>query len=498
MDTKLCEIQKDISFPFRNNVDFCVGTGRMGLALQKEYMEQLKLVQEHIGFRYIRGHGLFCDDMAIYQEYENHDGQTKVEYNFTYLDMVMDHYLEVGIRPFLELGFMPYKLASGEQVVFYWKGNVTPPKSYEAWEELVKATLRHLIDRYGEKEVLSWPIEVWNEPNLAAFFENADMKEYFRLYRHTVMAVKAVHPGLKVGGPAICGVNDELWMREFLKFTCENHVPLDFITRHHYMIELPENIGHYGYVKLCELHRAMAELNTTREIVDGFAAYKDMDIHITEFNTAYIPNAPIHDTNLNAAYIAQALSLFGDHHASYAYWTFGDIFEESGVPFTPFHGGFGLVANGCIPKPSFWAFAFYKQLKGECVFRSEDTIVVKDGKYCGIAWNPCYNGKDGELKLTYRFPADKGEYCLITKTVDEDSCNPLKVWHDLGEPSSLSREQKELLRMAAFPAVSSQRVDAQNDMVIEITLKENAIVFFTLESASIDSDRGYSFTRASS
>ena len=114
---------------FHNNVDYCIGTGRMGLALTQEYQEQLKLVQEEIGFRHIRGHGLFCDDMAIYQEYEE-NGEIRVEYNYTYLDRVMDSYAKVGLKPFLELGFMPGKLASGTQTIFYWKGNTTPPRDY--------------------------------------------------------------------------------------------------------------------------------------------------------------------------------------------------------------------------------------------------------------------------------------------------------------------------------------------------------------------------------
>lgn len=105
-------VPKDASFDFRNNATFCIGTGRMGLALQKAYLDQLKLVQDQIHFSYIRGHGLFSDDMAIYQTYEE-DGTEKTEYNFTYLDMVIDDYLSVDIKPFIELGFMPGKLASG-------------------------------------------------------------------------------------------------------------------------------------------------------------------------------------------------------------------------------------------------------------------------------------------------------------------------------------------------------------------------------------------------
>ena len=84
----------------------------MGLALQNEYLDQLELVQNEIGFSHIRGHGLFHDDMAIYHEYEE-NGTTKVEYNFTYLDLVMDSYIKLGLKPFLELGFMPKILNLG-------------------------------------------------------------------------------------------------------------------------------------------------------------------------------------------------------------------------------------------------------------------------------------------------------------------------------------------------------------------------------------------------
>ena len=142
---KTYQINKKASVPFNNEVDYCIGTGRMGLALQHEYLAQLKRVQEEIGFKYIRGHGLFCDDMAIYQTYQDEEGTVRVEYNFTYLDRVMDYYQELGLRPFLELGFMPTQLASGTQTIFYWKGNVTPPKTYEGWCELVKADRKSVV-----------------------------------------------------------------------------------------------------------------------------------------------------------------------------------------------------------------------------------------------------------------------------------------------------------------------------------------------------------------
>lgn len=494
---KMYCIDSNSSALFHNKVDYCIGTGRMGLALQAEYLKQLKLVQDEIGFGHIRGHGLFSDDMAIYHEYTTSDGTAKVEYNFTYLDLVMDSYLQLGLRPFLELGFMPNQLASGTQTIFYWKGNTTPPKDYQAWCDMVCATLFHLMQRYGTEEVITWPIEVWNEPNLPGFWEKADMNEYFKLFHHTFDAIKKLDSRFRVGGPAICGVRDELWIRSFMEYCQSNDIDVDFVTRHHYTTELPVPDGHYGYAELSEAEPGFANLQSTRDIIDSFERYKGLEIHITEFNTSYIPNCPLHDTNQNAAYIAQQLSRLGDVNASYSYWTFGDIFEEMGVPFTPFHGGFGLVANGCIPKPTFWTFKFFKALQGQCIHKSDDSVLVKttDGKWKGILWN-CNRNRTGDA-LDIQFSLQdmaNGNYCLITKTVDEDTCNPLRLWHDLGEPSSLSEAQKQLLIDCARPFISSQLVEASDHQLSLIfSVKEHGVVYFELLPVTPTPDRGYNY-----
>lgn len=483
---------------FNNHVDDCVGTGRMGLALQKEYHDQLKIVQDEIGFGHIRGNGLFSDDMAIYQAYADENGEEKVEYNFTYLDRVMDDYISLGLRPFLELGFMPEKLASGTQTIFYWKGNTTPPKSDEGWTSLVIATLAHLIERYGAEEVTDWPIEVWNEPNLAGFWKDADMPAYFHLFEITFRAIKAFEPRFKVGGPAVCGGTDEKWIRAFLEFCREKKLQPDFITRHHYTINTPENIGHYRYNRLVEPKSGIAQLHTTRVIIDSFPEFAGKKIMITEFNTSYTPQSPLHDTNMNAAHIAAQLSMLGNDNASYSYWTFGDVFEESGVPFTPFYGGFGLVTNGLVKKPTFYTFKFFKRLKGQCVHRSDESVICKkQGGYNGVIWNLQMEDERERAEISFKLPADKQDYCLAVWTVDEVSGNPLKTWHDIGEPSSPSAEQLQLMRESAVPAVSTIRLSAKEYKVaFSLELAPNAVAYFELLPAEIRSDRGYDYERA--
>jgi xylan 1,4-beta-xylosidase len=278
---------------------------------------------------------------------------------------------------------------------------------------------------------------------------------------------------------------------------------VDFITRHHYTTELPEHVGHYGYPKLSQPEDGFSNLQSSRDIVDSFPEYKDLEIHITEFNTSYIPNCPLHDTNQNAAYLAGQLSRLGDVNESYSYWTFGDIFEEFGVPYTPFHGGFGLVANGCIPKPTFWTFKFYKKLQGTCVHKSEHAVVVRrpDGGYRGLVWN-CPVGEDGEeMHLSFNLPtAEKGEvseegkFVLVEQIVDEETCNPLKLWHDLGESSGLTKEQLKLLQDSAKPFVkSSQILGIDGNVTFDIPVKVFGVTYFELQPVYPGGDRGYRY-----
>ena len=191
----------------------CVGAGRANEGLRADWQEQLATVQRECGFRYVRFHGLLHDDMGVYQE--TRDG--KPVYNWQYVDALYDAILRAGVKPFVELGFMPGALASGTKTIFWWKGNVTPPKSYEKWEALIEALTRHFEERYGRDEVATWYFEVWNEPNLD-YFWTGTQADYFELYARSVRAIKRVSPDYRVGGPATAGA---AWAPEFLRYCAE-------------------------------------------------------------------------------------------------------------------------------------------------------------------------------------------------------------------------------------------------------------------------------------
>ena len=445
--------------PFKNNATYCVGTGRLGLALQKEYTDHLMLVQESIHFKYIRGHGLFCDDVGIYREYDI-EGTTHTIYNFTYLDRIMDSYLENGIKPFLELGFMPEKLKTGEQTIFYWKGNATPPSSYEKWAELIETTLNHLIDRYGREEVVTWPIEVWNEPNIG--FWAGTMEEYFKLYDCSANMIKKVDPRIQVGGPAICGIETEKWLTSFFEHCIQNNSPLDFITRHCYTVGEPKHKGQFVYHQMHHPTYMIEELKETRSIMDRYPQIAGMPLHITEFNSSYVPVCPAHDTDYHAAYIARILSEAGEYADSYSYWTFSDVFEEADVPKSQFHGGFGLVAFHSIKKPTFYAFEFFSKAGQELLYRDENLIVTRDkDRYVIIGWNwndLRENKPDQDKAYALTLPAIAQQSILIKKEVGGEWGNPLQTWSNLGKPRYLNREQVKILQAAAEPVQTDSKL----------------------------------------
>lgn len=469
--------------PFRNYATYSVGTGRMGLALQKEYQEHLKLVQKRIGFKFIRGHGLFCDDVGIYQEIDK-DGELVSFYNFTYLDRIIDGYLELNIRPYLELGFMPKALASGDQTIFYWKGNVTPPSNYDNWAKLIQATLAHLIERYGRDEVVTWPIEVWNEPNIG--FWAGTMEEYFKLYECSARAIKEIDSAFMVGGPAICGIDTENWLNSFFRFCQENKVPLDMVTRHCYMAKQPQVVGRYVYQEMVDATDMIDELKLTRKIMNQYNITKDKELHITEFNSSYDPTCPVHDTAFNAAFIARVLSEAGDYAENYSYWTFSDVFEEKGIPAAVFHGGFGLVANYSIVKPTFYTFEFFSKAGKDLIYRDDNIIVTKDedGRYCLIGWS-YHDPRDGETIDTISYeitlPTNISQYCGIKKDVGGKYGNAAQTWSNLGKPRILSKEQKEILQEAANPLRSDSKIIAKNGKVtIDMDIECNHLVMIEL------------------
>ncbi|HEX6686531.1 MAG TPA: hypothetical protein VF062_27415 [Candidatus Limnocylindrales bacterium] len=453
----------------------CVGTGRLELALRRDYQESLALVQKEIGFKHIRGHGLFADGLGIYRPYE-YEGARHVRHAFTYLDQIIDSYLECGIAPFLELGFMPEALASGDQTVFWWRGNVTPPRSWSDWADLVKATVSHLVDRYGLEQVRGWPIEVWNEPNLKEFWAGADEQAYHRLYEVTARAVKEVDAELQVGGPAISPGADD-WLPRFAEFVTARSVPINFVSKHAYTSGPAQHVPFGVHQTLAPASGLLEQFATPRELLRG-TALEGLPVHITEFNSSYRPDNLIHDTAFHAAYLAPVLAAGGDHVDSFSYWTFCDVFEEVGVPTTPFHGGFGLLTHRQIKKPTYHLYAFMARMGDRVLARGDNHLVTRDstGRVTILAW--------GDVRLSV--PVSGGSTVFaVRSSVSEEKGNAYRAWCEMGRPRSLRPKQLEALRELAEPVRSHSRLPVSGGRVdVDLTLDRHEVCLVEITSVN--------------
>src|SRR5581483_10483242 len=335
------------------------GAGRAAEGLRADWQRDLAVVHREGGFKYVRFHGLLEDELGVYGE----DKQGRAVYNFQYIDAIYDAILSTGMKPFVELGFMPRALASGSKTVFWWKGNITPPKDYAKWAQLVGALVNHWTARYGADEVRQWYFEVWNEPNLKDLFWSGDRDEYFKLYAATARAIKGVSPLYCVGGPATAGNG---WVPEMIAFARQNHLPLDFITTHDYGVRgigFDEN----GVQKLFLDTAPGAIIDSVRRVreqING-SGLPALPLHYTEWSTSYSPRDPVHDSYVSAAYILSKLKGAEGYADSMSYWTFTDIFEENGPVPSLFHGGFGLLNFQGLRKPAFYAYQFLNRLGGE-------------------------------------------------------------------------------------------------------------------------------------
>ncbi|NUT45167.1 MAG: xylan 1,4-beta-xylosidase [Thermoactinospora sp.] len=441
----------------------CVGTGRFNLALRRDYQESLALVQREIGFGHIRGHGLFGDDVGVHRPY-THGGEHRVRHAFTYVDQVIDAYLELGVRPFLELGFMPGDLASGDQTVFWWKGNVTPPRDHAEWAALVRATVVHLVDRYGIEEVRTWPIEVWNEPNLKDFWQDADQAAYHRLYEVTAKTIKEIDASLQVGGPAISPGSDE-WMTDFADFVATRGVPVDFVSRHAYSSHPARHVPFATLQGLAPAETLLEQFATPRRQLAG-GPLEGLPVHITEFNTSYRPDNAVHDTAHNAAYLAPVLAAGGDVCDSFSYWTFCDVFEEVGIPTSILHGGFGLLTHRQLKKPTYHLYAFMARMGSHIVGRGEDHLVARDerGRITVLAW--------ALEPRRIRVPLPPGEHFVVRSTVNEEHGNLRRAWLEMGSPHSPTTRQLDTLRELAEPYRTHRRADGG---VLDLSLAQNEV-----------------------
>jgi xylan 1,4-beta-xylosidase len=470
-----CQLSETAS-PLTHFWEHTVGSDHAPVALRADWQNQLRRCHYELGFRHVRFHGVLSDDMGTLISHRE-----KSLYSFFNADQIFDFLLSVGMRPFVELSFMPTALASGRSTVFHYRGNITPPRDYQQWATLMRRLVSHWVERYGVSEVREWFFEVWNEPNLKAFWTGTQA-DYFELYHHTVHAIKSIDGALQVGGPATAA-NE--WISEFLDYCEENRLPADFVSTHHYPTDA---FGEEGDDTLAQLAKSQRSI-LREQAQDAKRRARGKPLYYTEWNSSSNPRDSLHDEPYSAAFAVKTIMEANGLVEGYSFWTFSDIFEENYFPSKPFHGGFGLLNLHGIPKPAYRAFELLHSLGNESL--------VVDGLHETVdAWVVRGVNKTTVLLTNHALPRRQLEKQRVriqlsnapepvsahVKRIDEEHANPQRLWKEMGAPEYLSSAQLDKLQDAS--ELKREPVDfryAEGRIELEVTLPANSVAAIEFE-----------------
>ncbi|MDB6072141.1 MAG: glycoside hydrolase family 39 [Verrucomicrobiales bacterium] len=423
-------------------------------------------------------------------------------YDWTLVDWIFDAYRGNGVRPYVEIGFMPQALSikpdpyrhhfPQSSYAELFGGWAYPPNDYAKWEELVFQWAKHCVERYGEAEVLRWYWQTWNEPNID--YWKGTREEFWALHDHAIRAVRRAIPGAKVGGPDLAGGKGGDFLEAFLnhclrgrnRASGEKGTPLDFISFH--AKGSPRQVN--GHVlmgmswQLREIDEAFGviakypELKTTPIIIgecdpEGCAACQGPD-------KAYRNGAMY--SSYTAAVFPRLLDLADKHGVNLEgalTWAFE--FEDQ-----PYFAGFRTLATNGIDKPVLNVFRMFSRMGGERLTVQSDgavpmehllktgvrespdisALAARDGKRITVlVWH--YHdhdvpGPDAAVSLTLTgTPA--GQPMLTRTLLDAEHGNAYTAWLSMGSPKQPTPDQINLMEEAGKLAPVSAPAEVKND-----------------------------------
>jgi xylan 1,4-beta-xylosidase len=445
--------------PFPHYWEQVFGSGRAILSLRDSYRRDLRAMKSATDIHYVRFHAIFDDEVGVYSE----DAQGQPIYNWSYVDQIYDGLLDNGVRPFVEMSFMPRALASSQTPhAFWYRPLPSPPKDYARWEQLVYNFAKHLVDRYGVEEVSQWYFEVWNEPNIDFWTGEPKQATYVELYDHAARAIKRAGSRLRVGGPATA---QAAWIPDLIAHSIQAQAPLDFVSTHVYGNDLSKDV--FGTDETIDRSEMVGR--AVQKVYNQVKASTRPDLPIiwSEYNASYKNEIDVTDAAFMGPWLANNIRLCDGLATIMSYWTFSDVFEEQGVIKTPFYGGFGLIAEGGVPKAAFNAFAMLHRL-GDRRSQADlpNALVTKrsDGTFVIAVWNYAAEGTVGQARNVHiKVNGLTGTPRYHVEILDNDHGSALTAWRAMGSPANPTREQNDQLRRSA---AATRKLDGTSSFML--------------------------------
>lgn len=470
--------------------------------LQGNVQQMLRRIQKEVGFRYIKFNGLFSDELHIFNR--SRDGN--ITYSFAYADQLFDFLLEIGLKPFLQLSFMPRALAKDPQRQLL-NCIVSEPVSNADWGALVTAVTEHLLARYGIEELRSWKFSVWSQPDTPADLYGFSSNEaFYEFYRITRQAVKKCDARLCFGAPAMYYLLQKdyvNWYIPFLQWCRVHSCEPDFLNFHYYdtVLDAASETGQesFGFLHSMRL----------RETSDGFNDFvtqiisevhtccpEDIPIYLTAWNNTPSQQDYLNDTCFKSCYIARCILENYDRLESFGYWALTDFMGEAPLPEETFFGGLGLFTKEGLPKASYYTFTLLRSLGNELLGRGPGWFITRECEQWQIL---LYNyrhfshlyaqGERFDMTFTDRYTPfspeqlldvhitltdmPDGAYTVTTETLNRASGSAFDLWCSMGAVAPVTRRDLDYLEKKSLPArqkcvLSSKQNTLELDMLLDM------------------------------
>lgn len=523
---------------------FCVGSCHASTLLRADALKILKRVHDELGIKQVRFHGTFNDDMGTLCNFPMvfglPIGEQITETNFYKVGVLYDNILALGMKPFVEISFMPELLAEDPTRSFVYGSIHSMPKSMEKWCMYIRDYLAYLFHRYGEDEVCSWYFEVWNEPDLANTFFKGSKNSYLDLYEATARTIKDFCPKLQVGGPASSASH---WIDEFVNYCEENQVPVDFVSTHQYLGEpflgVSEEEANKSYEEIQAeaektaeaekkrieyLKNALADLPEGMSLLEalhtvfggGDGTEKECDVNLlpknarivkeqakglpvfyTEWNLSASFGARGQDMRKVAAYDVKTSLAIEDIVEGNSIWCYSDIFEELHQFKEPFHGGYGMMNYNGIPKPVFYGMRMLAQAE-------TNRIQLDESQFTEVEAAAFEGEKEKQILLlrqnTRQLDAEKEKVSVqvelsekpkrvYLQRIDETHCNPRRVWEEMGSPNDLNHDEVEYIK--TYSDMVDEELEYHYEagiLITEVALGINDVYFIRIEKKGVEED----------
>lgn len=488
IELDLLKINRKSIKPYWNKI---LSLGKAFEGLKGEVQYQIKEIISEINFEFIKINNIFSDELFIYNE----DEEENACYNFAYIDKLIDFFIELKLKPYINIGFTPKKLKSAEQYVL--STNVSYPKSILKWNDLIKTLFTHFKEKYGS-QVFQWKFEIWNNSDAYKTFWYESDEKFFEFFKDTYNSIKAVSSDYKIGGPSVIIYEDTRYIEKFFKYIEENQIDLSFMSFHFYNIKRNSGIS----INKSKWNFEFYEYDISRNMIKDYVAKvkgivnKKMEIIISEWNSSPYYLDLTHDTCYMNTFIADTVIHNINQVEALSYWTLIESRLGSGL----FHGGFGLFTINNLKKSSYNTFLLLNKLGNKMISKGDNHIITSSEKgYQILLYNHSYYNEEYRkgnfdiinLKERYNAFEDKskqeiiidlkniesGDYITKKYYLNKQDGSIFDSWIQMGAPNNITEEIFNYLKSKEKMRLEILDTKVHEKLFIKETLGVHEIVF---------------------